>query len=228
MGSLANWGAMAGVAKGSAEGSQEEYKRKQHTLDQQREERLQTLANTRQVARDDSRYERDQTLATQKQESDANLQTGRQTWTAGQATEKREFDAGESALERQNDLDVANIKDSGSSSRSSKDQYVYKQQPPTSSIDPASGAITETPGKLEITDKVTNATYVQENGIFRYASDDTPLKFPQQRQRAEKKLRDNISQDAGREYAKKFGYVPLFFFQELKSRGLADGMESGT
>lgn len=219
MGSLAKWGAIAGAAKGWSEGSKTEEDRKQHRLDQEREERLLQLKHDRTVSREDVAHERSTAAAKTSDEQAASMQEDRQVQQTSEREAGQEFTADESALERENRLGVAGINQAGQAARSGANKWSYKRKEATTSMDEEGNLVT-TPGEMILTDPNTQISYVQKGNMFRLDGDTSAPRPPRERDRAEKKLTDNASFEAGKMYMDKFGYLPISFFHALKQKGL--------
>lgn len=221
MGSLAKWGAVAGAAKGWNEGSIRQEEQKQKSLDQEREERLATLANDRLVARENTNRAHETNMEGIKTENAGLLQESKNEFTKSEREATSQVAVSEGALDRQSREKVAQIGQDGQTARTKADKnsWQYKMQPAVTKQNP-DGTISTEPGGLLITDRVSNISYVQKDGMFREAESSTPARPAKDRAGAEKMLLDNPSFERGRQFAKKFGYLPLEWFHVLEQEGM--------
>lgn len=223
MGSFATLGALAGGAKGWAEGSEKEMTRKQNKLDQEREERLATLKHNRQLERDEKQQEYEVANAKTAADAAGTLQEGKDAASMDRRVAQDEAHGERTTAEiagRERVAEIgagAKIKAAGKSG-SGKEDWRYDSQ--KESVIDAEGNLIETDLKI-MRDKNSNIGYIQDQGVFREVGDKQPARsFVDEAttQKAEAKLLSNPTFAQGRKFYKKMHYLPLEWFQAYNSR----------
>lgn len=214
MGTLANWGAIAGAAKGFAAGAEENRQTEQHRLDQEREERLQQLRADREEAAATVRYGREKEMQSAEWGQQEKMTTAEQEFKKSQEQQKQEYEAGQGMLDRASREKIAGIEAASreKASGASKSNKWTSDKRTVQVPDPAGGLPIEKTVKT-MTSPKSQITYVQKGDIWTWdESEDRPLppvRPPKNKEAAEKDLLSNPTEGRIEKYMKTFGYLPL-------------------
>lgn len=222
MGSLATWGAIAGGAKGFAEGVEKNEEIKQHKLDQEREERLLQMRQRHEESMADTRYKRDLSMQQGEWGQEEKMTEAERNWKASQETGKQAFESRESAKDRASREKIANI-EAESREKSSKSSSKDKWSSGTRKIQTTdeNGMPTEKTVQT-MTSPTSNITYVQKGDIWTWDESDgrpnPPVRMPKERDKAEADLLSNPTEANIEGYMRRFGYLPLRVWDEVNKR----------
>lgn len=219
MGAFANLGALAGGASGWNEGSKRAEEKKQYALDQKREERLSKVKHERTMSRDAQLNTFDKENAATGHTQALELQGVKDESTTSEREAGEDFTAGESVLDREGRTDVARINQEGQNKRSSQaaGKWAWSKRR-ESTINP-DGSMSEKEVNV-IKDPDSQLQYVQKGDVFRLDGEETPIRYPKEKQRWEKDLADNVSFERGRLFYNTFHYLPASFFHDMKAKGM--------
>lgn len=218
MGSFATLGALAGGAQGWVEGSDKQEKIKQNKLDQEREERLNMLKHNRTLERDAKQQEYAVANEELASKNAGVLQAGKDQAAMDRTVSGDTAHMDRTKAEIAGRKEVAKIgadaKVDAAKRNTKKSDWQYTSEP-VSSIDPETGAVTQT---VEHTMRSKNSqiAYVQEGNYFRRKGDESQVrsfKDAATKERAEAKLLANPTFENGLAFYERVGYLPINWFQ---------------
>jgi hypothetical protein len=222
MGTLATWGAIAGGAKGFAEGVEKDQEIKQHKLDQEREERLMQMRMKHDESMATTRFDREKEMQTAEWGQEEKMTEAERNWKASQETGKQTFEGQQGALDRASREKIANI-EADAREKTSKASSKNKWTSGTRKIQ----GVNEDGMPIEktvqtMTSPTSNITYVQKGDIWTWDESEgranPPVRMPKERDKAEADLLSNPTEANIEGYMRRFGYLPLRVWDEVNKR----------
>ena len=206
MGSFANLGALAGASTGWVEGSDKQYERNQHRLDQEREERLLQLKNDMQVAREGTQQAHEVSQKKLGHVQGMEAQTAKDEFSTSERESEQEFDAEQGRLDRESREGIA------SETRDAADKKTRPKwktgRTSGQEIRNEDGSWTTTEGEPYAVNPVTQVTYRQKNDMWVADGSERAPRLPANRKRAEKILYDEASPERMEKFESIYGYLP--------------------